>query len=435
MAAIPSYRAEMTGLSERDRTLLRSLLAASQARTGIRWDGGAAEPAVHFIDVDTPAGADFWQSLPESDRRYAAIVIGVTQPPGGVLWLSKPLRSASLLVVLERMKQPPRVPPAPAPVVAATAAKPAPKVARILDPNEPLRLLDVLDDTGSTTARAVQSARWPDLVLGAGNRHAMRTAPLERYVEGFAESIDVVRVTKYTGGPLSDDQRVDLDTLRWLAVLHAPLAEIARRLPHPARARLRTLPPFGHLPHTLAHVRMAAWLTQHSASPQELAEMSASDDEEVLRFLGACEAIGLLQEAVDAPAPPVMVPAAVAAVSPAPTETVSAPEAPVQIAVTPPAPAAAFDAAIAESEADISETPVAESAGPAPVETAGAQSVFERLRAAREQNRARVAAAIRHVRGGDAAAQPPSAPQSSAAPKTEIPPVPAPESIVAHTMA
>src|SRR5215469_7491736 len=97
MAAIPSYRAEMVGLSERDRTLLRSLLAASQARTGIRWDGGASQPPVHFIDVDGQAGAEFWQSLSANARRDAAIVISTSQPNAGTRWLPKPLRSASLL--------------------------------------------------------------------------------------------------------------------------------------------------------------------------------------------------------------------------------------------------------------------------------------------------------------------------------------------------
>jgi hypothetical protein len=423
MAAIPSYRADMVGLSERDRTLLRSLLAASQARAGIRWDGGPAQPVVYFTDIDGQAGADFWQSLSEAERRDAAIVISITQPQDAARWLPKPLRSATLLGVLEQLKQVVRAPVAPAPAAAPAAG--SPKAKRIVDPNEPLRLLDVLDDVAATTARAVQSPHWPDLVLGGGNTHAMRTVPLEIYIEGFAASIDVSRVTKYTGGPLDDAQRIDIDTLRWLAVLHAPLAEIARRLPHPAKARLATLPAFGHLPHTLAQVRMAAWLTQHSASPQELAEMAGVDDEAVLRFLGACDAIGLLQEVSEAPAAPAptTMTATAAANAPAPTPTptpmstpapapasvsASAPvvaatpaaAAPTQITVTPvpPAPVTAPPEpvivqpaeSIAAAASTLAEPP------PAPVESAS-QSVLERLREAREQNRARVAAAIRGI--------------------------------------
>ncbi|HEX3121955.1 MAG TPA: hypothetical protein VHQ21_01535, partial [Rhodanobacteraceae bacterium] len=100
MAAIPSYRAEMIGLSERDRTLLRSLLQATQSRTGVRWDGGAGQPAVHFIDVDGQAGAEFWQSLGEAGRRDSAIVVSAITPGEPVRWLAKPLRSASLLAAL-----------------------------------------------------------------------------------------------------------------------------------------------------------------------------------------------------------------------------------------------------------------------------------------------------------------------------------------------
>lgn len=412
MAAIPTYRAEMVGLAERDRTLLRSLLAASQARTGIRWDGGPAQPAVHFIDMDGQEGAAFWQSLSEADRRDAVVLVSATEPANVARWLPKPMRSVTLLRVLEQLKQVARAPAAPAVAAAPQPAATPGRVVPVVDPNDPLRLLDVLDDAAAKHARVVQSEHWPDLVLGSGNTHAMRTAPLESYVEGFAASVQVTRVAKYTGGPIDDEQRIDLDTLRWLAVLHAPLAEVARRLPHPAKARLSTLPAFGQLPHTLAHVRMAAWMTQHAASPQELAEMSGADDEAVLRFLGACEAIGLLQEVVETPAavlPPVPAPvvavvrplpvaAAAGAVPAAPiaaaptlvaTPATAAPRVPapeVAETVVEPAPEPANEAAASEA---------VETAEVAPAETTGSQSVLERLRASREQNRARVAAAIR----------------------------------------
>jgi hypothetical protein len=382
MAAIPSYRAEMVGLSDRDRTLLRSLLAASQARTGIRWDGGPNQPQVHFIDIDGQAGAEFWQSLAESDRRDAAIVVSSAPPSEAARWLPKPLRSISLLGVLEHMTPPVRAPvPAPA-TSGATPAATATTPARTRHPNEPLRLLDVFDEPATTTARVLQSSHWPDLVLGSGNTHVMRTAPLEKYIEGFTASIDVDRVAKYTGGPLSDDLRIDLDTLQWLAMLHAPLGEVVRRLPRPQRARLRTLPAFGHLPHTLQHVRMAAWLTQHPASPQELADMIGADDEVVLRFLGACEAIGLLQEVAETPT----LALTATLTQPAP----GAPQAPQ------PEPVAEESPMIAAQEPAVLEVAEEASAEPArqPVETL---SVLERLRATREQNRARVVAAIRNA--------------------------------------
>ena len=392
MAAIPSYRAEMVGLSERDRTLLRSLLAASQARTGIRWDGGAGQPAVHFIDIDGQPGAEFWQSLAAEERRDAAIVISAAEPAGGALWLPKPLRSASLLGVLEQMTLPVRGP-------APAAAKPAPAgtataPARTRNPNDPMRLLDVFDDPAATTARVVQSSYWPDLVLGGGNAHAMRTAPLESYVDGFTASSQVSRVAKYTGGPLDDELRIDPETLRWLVMLHAPLGELARRLPRAERVRLRTLPGFGHLPHTLQHVRMAAWLTQHTASPQELAEMTGLDSEAVQRFLGACDAIGLLQEIAAAPAPTVAAPT-VAPAAVAPIMVAAPPLARVAVltAAVEPVVEEEIDAAATEVPAPLDE-PVVAAEADVPLEN---MSVLERLRATRAQNRARVAAAIRDV--------------------------------------
>jgi hypothetical protein len=227
----------------------------------------------------------------------------------------------------------------------------------------------------------MQSPHWPDLVIGSGNTHVMRTASVDRYIEGFTASIAVDRVAKYTGGPLSDELRMDLDTLRWLAMLHAPLGEIMRRLPRPERARLRTLPAFGHLPHTLQHVRMAAWLTQHPASPRELADMTGADDETVLRFLGACAAIGLLQELVETVPAPVAPPTFVA-------QPAAEPEAEPE-PVTEEAPIVAVAEEVGEAES-VDEVPVLTVAQP--VET---MSVLERLRASREQNRARVAAAIR----------------------------------------
>jgi hypothetical protein len=378
MAAIPSYRAEMVGLSERDRTLLRSLLAATQARTGRRWDGGPGQPQVYFIDIDGQAGAEFWQSLAEDARRDSAIVLSIAPPTAVTHWLPKPLRSVSLLGVLEQMTLPVRA-PASSPATPATGSGPgssATGAARVRNANEPLALLDVFDEPPAATARVMQSPHWPDLVIGSGNTHVMRTASLDRYIEGFAASITVERLAKYTGGPLSDELRMDLDTLRWLAMLHAPLGEIVRRLPRPERARLRTLPAFGHLPHTLQQVRMAAWLTQHPASPQELADMTGADDEAVLRFLGACEAIGLLQEVVEAPPAPVTPPAFVAQPAPEPE---AEPE-PVAEAV----PIVAATEEVTEGVEEVLVVPVVQ-----PVET---MSVLERLRASREQNRARVAA-------------------------------------------
>ena len=380
MAAIPSYRAEMIGLSERDRTLLRSLLQATQSRTGVRWDGGAGRPAVHFIDVDGQAGAEFWQSLSVAERRDAAIVVSAMTPGEPVRWLAKPLRSASLLTALADMPLG-TAPTAPAP--AATPASPAPRVEPAA-PAGPLRLLDVLDGPRHATAQALQSPHWPDLVLGSGNRHAMRTAEMDSYIYGFAVSLEVTHVGKYVGGPLDDELRVELDTLRWLALLYAPLAEIAERLPHPpARVRLSSLPPFGQLPHTLQHVRMAAWLMQHPTSVMELADTNEIDEDSVRRFLGACNVFGLVRDFVEAKAEP---------------EAIFVPQPVIEAAPEPVAPAAPEPVAV------IAEEPMVETAGqieeapappaPPPGETL---SVLEKLRATREQNRARVAAAIRSV--------------------------------------
>ena len=403
----------MIGLSERDRMLLRSFLAASQARTGVRWDGGAGQPAVYFIDLDTPPGAEFWQSLPDSDRRDAAIVVSAA-PPAGARCLARPLRSATLLAVLDQMPLTTRAlaPAAVAPPAsAARPLTPAPK------PGEPMTLLDLLDGAAGTTARTVQSAHWPDLVLGNGNTHAMRTAELDHYAEGFAASLEVSHAGKYTGGPMDDALRVEIDTLRWLALLYAPIGEIASRLPRPKRARLRRPPEFGHLPHKLHHVRMAAVLGQRAATPQELADAGGTDQETVHRFLGACAAVGLLEEIVDAPvAPPLPAPvparlaeppiprplAAPAKASPTPapaivaaTQAADAMVAPT-VAVTATEPAIGSESAPPTADADAAEAAGTTEASAAPA-APEAVSVLERLRASREQNRARVAAAIRSI--------------------------------------
>ncbi|HZX92571.1 MAG TPA: hypothetical protein VFE67_18180 [Rudaea sp.] len=380
MAAIPPYRAEMIGLSERDRTLLRSLLQATQSRTGVRWDGGVAQPAIYFIDVDGQAGAEFWQSLSEAQRRDAAIVVSAMTPGEPVRWLAKPLRSASLLAALADLQV------GAVPAALAQAATPAAIGPRVepAAPAGPLRLLDVLDGPRYATAQALQSPHWPDLVLGSGNRHAMRTAEMDNYIYGFAVSLEVTHVGKYVGGPLDDELRVELDTLRWLALLYAPLAEIAERLPHPpARVRLSSLPPFGQLPHTLQHVRMAAWLMQHPTSVTELAETNEIDEDSVRRFLGACNVFGLLRDFVEPKPEPeaIFVPEPLIEAEPEPVP-VAAPE-PVAIVAEEP---------MLETAAQIEGAPATQA--PPPTETL---SVLEKLRATREQNRARVAAAIRSV--------------------------------------
>jgi len=380
MAAIPSYRAEMIGLSERDRTLLRSLLQATQARTGVRWDGGAGQPALYFIDVDGQAGAEFWQSLSEAERRDAAVVVSAMTPGEPVRWLAKPLRSASLLAALANL-QLGTAPASPAPAATATASASRVEPAA---PAGPLRLLDVLDGPRYATAQALQSPHWPDLVLGSGNRHAMRTAEMDSYIYGFAVSLEVTHVGKYAGGPLDDELRVELDTLRWLALLYAPLAEIAERLPNPPeQVRLSSLPPFGQLPHTLQHVRMAAWLMQHPTSVKELAEMNEIDEDSVRRFLGACNVFGLLRNVVEAKAEPEAIVAPEPVIEPAPE--------PMAISAAEPV-AAAAEEPVVEAAAAIEEAPAPVT--PPPVESL---SVLEKLRATRELNRARVAAAIRNV--------------------------------------
>jgi len=376
MAAVPAYRAEMVGLSDRDRTLLRSLLAATQARTGMRWDGGATQPAVHFIDVDGREGADFWQSLDEIARRDAAIVISNTAPADATRWLPKPLRSATLLGVLEKFALPVRAAQAP-----LTQSADATSAAKRVVPANPRHLLDFLDGPPEPTARTLQSPHWPDIVLGSGNTHAMRTAPLENYSEGFIASLEVSRATRYTGGPMDDELRIELDTLRWLALLYAPLIEIGAQLPYPKRVRLQKLPAFGQLPHKLQHVRMAAWLVQHPATPDELADMIGVDEETVQRFLGACAMLGLMEEVVEAVPEPV----------PAPV-----PESAPVAAVVPADVVAASEPAVVAEEIVVMDTA---EAVPADAPAGETMSVLERLRATREQNRARVAAAISSVSG------------------------------------
>jgi hypothetical protein len=301
-------------------------------------------------------------------------------PGEPVRWLAKPLRSASLLAALADM--PLRTAPV-APVQAATPAAPAPRLEPAA-PAGPLRLLDVLDGPRYPTAQALQSPHWPDLVLGSGNRHAMRTAEMDSYIYGFAVSLEVTQVGKYVGGPLDDELRVELDTLRWLALLYAPLAEITDRLPTPAgQVRLSSLPPFGQLPHTLQHVRMAAWLMQHPTSVKELAEMNEIDEDSVRRFLAACNVFGLLHDFVEVKAEPVTTVAPEPAIEPEPE--------PVTISAAEPMAIAAEEPAV-EVAAPIEDVPAAAVAPPP--ETL---SVLEKLRATRELNRARVAAAIRSV--------------------------------------
>lgn len=291
MAPARSFRAEMTGLSDRDRTLLRSLLQATQARTGVHWDGGVNQPCVHFVDVDSPQGAEFLQSLGENQRASSAIVIAQNAPADDANWLPKPLRSSGLINALEKMTSAPAIP----------AAPPAPIQATVVAPTSPApvqrRLLEFLEQANNASTQLLRSAHWPDLVIAAGGKAIMRTAPIEDYINGFSVSLDVEMMTKYTGGPLPDEQTISLNSLRWIAMLHAPLNEIAHRLPTYDYVRLTGLPDFGHWEHSLAHVRMAAWLMQHPASPRQLAEMVVADDETVQRFLGACAATGLLQEA------------------------------------------------------------------------------------------------------------------------------------------
>jgi hypothetical protein len=377
MAAVPAYRAEMVGLSERDRTLLRSLLAATQARTGMRWDGGATQPAMHFIDIDGREGADFWQSFDEIARRDAAIVVSNTAPADGARWLPKPLRSATLLGVLEKIALPVRAAQA---QPAATLPGDATAATKRVVPANPRHLLDFLDGPPEPTARTLQSPHWPDIVLGSGNTHAMRTAPLENYSEGFIASLEVSRATRYTGGPMDDELRIELDTLRWLALLYAPMSEIGAQLPYPKRVRLHKLPPFGQLPHKLQHVRMAAWLVQHPATADALADMIGVDEETVQRFLGACAMLGIMEEVVEAVPEP----------APAP--------APITVAVAVPADAMI----VAATEPVVTEEVVvvdAPEAAPADAPIGETMSVLERLRATREQNRVRVAAAISSVSG------------------------------------
>jgi hypothetical protein len=314
MAQARSFRAEMTGLSERDRTLLRSLLQATQARTDIHWETAWNLPRVFFIDVDSDEGRDAWQSLLEDDRR-SAIVIAQTAPFEDANWLPKPLRSTALIDALRKIGA--GKIPTTAPKMEATPIA-GPTVAPSEPP--PKRLLEWIETAANTTTQSLRSSHWPDLVLAGGGTRIMRTAPIEDYLNGFAASLDVENVVKYTGGPLPDEQSVSLDLLRWMALIHAPLDQIEHRLPNPAYVRLESLPDFGHLPHSLAHVRMAVMLTQRAASPQELVEAFRVDEETVRRFLGACAAVGLLVEApMPAPIADVVVPALYDALEQQPT--------------------------------------------------------------------------------------------------------------------
>jgi hypothetical protein len=319
MALARSFRAEMTGLSERDRTLLRSLLHATQARTGIHWDGDTNHPSVHFVDIDSPQGSHFWDSLGADRSRSATIVIAQHAPHNrdDANWLPKPLRSSGVIYALEKMRTH---------IAASAPTTPTLPAAPASAPIIQRRLLEFLEQANNATTQLLRSAHWPDLVIAAGGKKIMRTAPIDDYVNGFSVSLDVEMMTKYTGGPLPDEQAISLNSLRWIAMLHAPMNEISHRLPTYEYVRLTGLPDFGLWEHSIAHVRMAAWLMQYSASPLQLSEMVAADDETVRRFLGACAATGLLQEAeapAAAPAPVVHPPLQAVPSANAPTSITS----------------------------------------------------------------------------------------------------------------
>jgi hypothetical protein len=128
---------------------------------------------------------------------------------------------------------------------------------------------------------------------------------------------------------------------------------------------------------------MAAWLMQHPTSVQELAATNEIDEDSVRRFLGACNVFGLLRDVVEAKAEP---------------EAIIAPQPVVEIEPEPMALAAAEPVAVVAEEPMV-ETSAQIEEGPAPVAPPPGEtlSVLEKLRATREQNRARVAAAIRSV--------------------------------------
>lgn len=95
-----SFRTEIVGLTPRDQVMLRALLGAIPAFTGLAWSPLDRESrSVHFVDVDSPVGHRYWRGLTEAQRRDDSIALAYslpTQIDAQARWLTKPIRSRAL---------------------------------------------------------------------------------------------------------------------------------------------------------------------------------------------------------------------------------------------------------------------------------------------------------------------------------------------------
>lgn len=303
----PTFTWSLRGLSERESTLLASLMGLASGRTRANWDRRReGEVDMLFCGPDEESGVDAAARHRALTRAIPVSVLRVGQkPPADGFALPAPVRIGSFFALLEdveervltRLDAPGAEAATVAPAVPAVSAIAAPDYRR--DPAHALLVAIGRRIASATpgTGRVAIGGEWID--VDVEQRLYRASAPVgERLLAPLASQVDMPEFQP-TAVRLEEAECESLERLLWLCGLLDRSGSLLPGLDESRSYRLGQWPDFGVAVEAPRFVKLCALLVAQAMGVAEMARAAPAPVEDVRRFLNICQSLGILV-AVDA---------------------------------------------------------------------------------------------------------------------------------------
>jgi hypothetical protein len=284
--------------SDHNRKFFDFLLKVANAQLAQPWQlGDVTHAGVILVDTETPDGLVFWQSHQQSGKLLVAFAC--YPRPESPWFLEKPLFTVQPLVeLLNRLN--------------AVITCPKSRLnEEVFDPADYLPGL-IKHGLHENQPVALRVAGYPAVYLLPDSRQCFLPPFHGRFGEAAQNPLYTRRLVEIESSPVSfaefeRHQRehalhaYPLQTLAWLGTLCAGQGRYVKGLSAQTPVRLKYWPNFTLLPYQHGHMRLAAFMTRHTAMPPEIAATTHLPLREVQDFCNACAVLELLRPAATAP--------------------------------------------------------------------------------------------------------------------------------------
>ncbi len=307
------YTLSTYALEKRDKLFVNSMLELTKKKLGINWVLDDTEGQVTLVDIDQPAGVNFWEAY-QSEKRL--IAFADNNHVRAKLFLEKPLRVQSFTELLKQLSEhldpltsPPNTATATATPRSHTAAEPTPAAKPSLDAQhyDPTQYLSGLLQTALSAQETQmlsfsgfaplyvmpQEKRCYTSAMGLANLNPSQKMLFAARSEQFscaalnpALARDAIQEQGY--------KAYDIYTFIWGSALLSSNGRLLTNHSMQSFVRLKQWPNFTALPHQPTHMKLAAFMLKNTANIPRIASATQMPLATVIDFFNACALSNLL---------------------------------------------------------------------------------------------------------------------------------------------